>query len=81
MKATDQLIAVARVYAAGAEVEQSVVSWRVFGDSKKLGAIINGADIQTRRFEAAMDWFRANWPEGTAWPKGVSRPFLGEAAA
>lgn len=40
----------------------TTVSSRVFGDSKKLAAIRNGADITVTRFNDAMKWFDLNWP-------------------
>ncbi|SNT76439.1 hypothetical protein SAMN05444959_1205 [Paracoccus seriniphilus] len=45
--------------------EDKTVSYRVFGDGKKLSAMRAGADITTRRFNAAMEWFDRNWPEDT----------------
>lgn len=74
MTIIEQLLAVAGAYGEAEGVEASVVSWRVFGDSKKLGAIETGADLQTRRFEQAMRWFADNWPERAAWPAKVRRP-------
>lgn len=59
----DDLIARADGYkAATGIVDDSTVSYRVFGDTKKLGAMRRGADITTRRFKAAMQWFDQNWP-------------------
>lgn len=46
--------------------EDSTVSYRVFGDTKKLTALRNGSDITVRRFNTAMRWFDQNWPEGPA---------------
>jgi hypothetical protein len=74
MTGTDQLLAVAREYAHLKEMELSTVSWRVFGDTKKLGAMEAGADIQTKRFERAMLWFSKNWPETASWPADIVRP-------
>lgn len=45
--------------------DDKTLSYRVFGDSKKLSAMRSGADITTRRFNAAMRWFDQNWPELT----------------
>lgn len=57
------LIARADGYKAAAGIaDDSTVSYRVFGDTKKLGAMRRGADITTRRFKAAMQWFDQNWP-------------------
>lgn len=43
--------------------EDSKVSWRIFGDSKKLSALRSGGDITVTRFNSAMRWLDANWPE------------------
>ena len=57
------LIARADAYkVASGVVDDSTVSYRVFGDTKKLAALRNGADLTTRRFNTAMDWFDQNWP-------------------
>lgn len=52
----------------------SRVSTIVFNDGKKLAAIEGGADLQTSKFEQAMAWFSAHWPDDTAWPDDVPRP-------
>lgn len=74
LSSTEQLLALAREYGRAEKIPLSTVSWRVFGDNKKLGAIESGADIQTRRFEKAVEWFRDNWPTCAAWPAGVAAP-------
>jgi hypothetical protein len=81
MTCIDELITAARIYAAAEGVELKTVSWRVFGDAKKLDAITKaGADLQTRRFEGAMRWFSANWPDTVAWPSDIPRPANERAA-
>jgi hypothetical protein len=51
------------------------VSWRLFEDSKKLGALeTGGVDIQTRRLERAVRWLSDNWPPDAVWPQDVLRP-------
>lgn len=74
MTGIDHLLAVARAFGDAAELPDTTVSWRVFGDTKKLPRIKAGADLQTRRLEKAMRWFSTNWPAGHAWPDGVPRP-------
>lgn len=74
MSAIDQLLTLARAYGLAAGIKASTVSWRVFGDSKKLADIEAGADIQVRRQERAMRWFAENWPSGAEWPSDVPRP-------
>jgi len=80
MSGLDHIVTLATAYGSHEGVENSTVSWRVFGDSKKLDAIIGGADLQVTRYERALSWFSANWPEGLDWPLAVPRPSQ-EAAA
>lgn len=65
------LIRLADTYLDATGVKEVTLSHRVFGDSKKLTAIRNGADITLGRFNAAIIWFMDNWPEGAAWPEGI----------
>ena len=74
MKATDSLLLLARTYGEHLQLELSQVSWRALGDSKKLDAIEGGADLSTRRFERAVQWFADNWPEEAVWPPTLDRP-------
>lgn len=74
MTCIDELLIVARAYAAHEGIGLKTVSWRLFGDTKKLAAITGGADIQTKRFEGAMQWLSTHWPAGLAWPVGAERP-------
>lgn len=73
MDAIAELITAARRYAEFEGVETTTVSWRLFRDSKKLDALINGSDIQVRRHAQAMIWLSVNWPEGCDWPEGIAR--------
>lgn len=74
MNATDSLLTLARAYGMHLALDLSQVSWRVLGDSKKLDAIANGADLTTRRCEKALQWFADHWPEDAVWPEAVERP-------
>ncbi|WP_449411437.1 hypothetical protein [Methylobacterium komagatae] len=57
MSAIDRLLSVAQTYREATGLRTTALSWRLFGDSKKLGAIENGADIQVTRYERALQWF------------------------
>lgn len=73
MNTVDHLITIADTYKQEAGVEQdSTVSYRVFGDSKKLTALRGGADITLGRFNEALAWFANNWPEGKPLPSAIS---------
>lgn len=76
----EHLITVADEYGRATQVEDKTVSSRVFQDSKKLTAIRGGADITVGRYNAALEWFSANWPEQAEWPHDVPRPQVREAA-
>jgi len=80
MPLLDDLLKVADTYARARKVSRSRVSTQVFNEWKKLDALTNGADLATRRFEAAMSWFSLNWPIGVAWPRGVARPWVPQEA-
>lgn len=80
MSAINHLLSVADAYAKAEGIELSTVSWRAFGDTKKLGAIQNGADIQVRRIEKTFEWFSSHWPDDARWPAEVPRPANSEAA-
>jgi hypothetical protein len=77
MSEIDHLLVVADVYKRALGLEDITVSHRLFGDSKKLGALRRGADITVGRFNASMHWFSANWPADAVWPQHVARPFVG----
>ena len=80
MTAIDQLLTVARTFAEAQGLKTETLSWRVFGDSKKIALLLGGADLGTRRHAAAMVWFSTNWPADLAWPEGVTRPAAVENA-
>ena len=66
-------------YCAATEVPRSSVSRAALGDPRRLDQVFAGdAGLTVARFERAMHWFSANWPEGLAWPDGVERPALAE---
>jgi hypothetical protein len=74
MTLIDQLLTVSDTYCTAVERSRSRVSTLIFGDGGRLDGLANGKDLNTRSLERALDWFAANWPEGTVWPEGVARP-------
>lgn len=73
---TNTLITIASAYLTASDARQeSTVSHRVFGDTKKLAALRAGADITLGRFNAAMTWFASNWPEAAEMPDAL-RPYV-----
>lgn len=74
------LLTVADVYREALGIEDKTVSSRVFDDSKKLTALRSGSDLTVSRFNDALRWFSANWPDDAEWPTSVSRPITVAAA-
>lgn len=68
------LLSLADEYQRVDPVEDKTLSSRVFDDGKKLTALRSDKDITVSRFNAAVQWFSDNWPEGAEWPKGIARP-------
>ncbi|UYW34284.1 hypothetical protein [Methylorubrum extorquens] len=76
MSAITRFIAVTTAFREISGLETTTLSWRLFGDSKKLGALEAGADIQVTRYERALQWLSDNWPpeHDAYWPSDVIRP-------
>lgn len=68
------IIRIAALYAeAAGGLPETTVSSRVFNDSKKLRMMRAGAGITLGRYNMAMRWFAAFWPEGRARPAELTR--------
>lgn len=65
---------------ADGEVRETTLSYRVFGDSKKIAAMRAGAEITLGRYNDAMHWLNDNWPEGAAVPPALGPYATREAA-
>lgn len=74
MSAIERLLLLARFYREATGLKAVTLSWRLFGDSKKLGLIENGGDIQVTRYEKAVQWFSDNWPDAPWPPAAGPRP-------
>lgn len=69
-----QLLLISETFGAEAKLSESRVSTMVFNDGKVLTRLRAGADVTTGRFERAMEWFAAHWPQDLKWPDAVTRP-------
>lgn len=57
--------------ATGLSIRQ--ISVMAFNDHNKILRIRGGADLATRSYESALQFFSDNWP-AIRWPAGVKRP-------
>jgi len=60
-------------------VEEVTLSYRVFGDTKKLRQLRGESGITLDRFNAAMIWFAQNWPADAELPERLV-PYRADAA-
>ncbi|WP_300009741.1 hypothetical protein [uncultured Roseobacter sp.] len=73
MTLVEKLLKVTAGYKSAAGISKdSRLSRQVFDDGKKIAALRGGGDLTTRRYEAALAWFDANWPQGVEKPDELS---------
>ncbi|MGJ8529842.1 hypothetical protein [Maritalea sp.] len=74
MKAREALIEITGRYCAAKKLSRSRVSTILFGSGKRLDAIVSGADLNTKTYEAALTKMDAEWPSDAVWPENIMRP-------
>ena len=58
-----------RFLALSEGLREVTLSYRIFGDTKKLGALRReGVEITVGRFNGAMSYFATHWPTGADLP-------------
>jgi hypothetical protein len=48
--------------------EEKTLSYRMLGDSKRLGQLRENGEITVGRFNGAMEWLASRWPPETDFP-------------
>lgn len=48
--------------------EEKTLSYRMLGDSKRLGQLRESGEITVGRFNGAMEWLAGRWPAGSDFP-------------
>ena len=72
MLTTEDLVAVADQFRALTGIEEeTTLSHRLFGDTKKLRQLREGSGITLDRFNSAMRWIALRWPEGHDLPEAL----------
>ena len=69
-----KILKISDAYCAASGRGRKRVSTIVLGRGSKIDDIANGADLTTKSYEWAMQWFSDNWPEGVDWPSDIPRP-------
>lgn len=68
MQTKDDLLECVDLFRTLTGVEEVTLSYRIFGDTKKLRQLRGPAGITLDRFNAAMIWLAVNWPAGAELP-------------
>lgn len=75
MDLREQLVIVSDLFASARGIGRKRVSTIVLDQGSKLDAVARGsADVTTRTWERAMQYFSDHWPEGADWPVSIARP-------
>lgn len=79
----ENLITLATAYAAAKGMEMATVAQRALGDWRFFQRLEESdrASFTVRKYDAAIDWFAANWPPEAKWPEHITRPRQAGAAA
>lgn len=68
------LRACAAAYCAAKTVSIATVAQKVLGDWRFFDRAGEGKTFTARKYDEAMGWFAAHWPDDTPWPADVPRP-------
>lgn len=77
------LVALATAYGAAMKMEMATVAQRALGDWRFFQRLEDKdtASFTVRKYDAAVAWFSARWPEGLEWPPAIQRPNPSQASA
>jgi hypothetical protein len=64
----ENLLAIARAYAAATGLSLSVVLRRAYGSGVFMGKIKGGGNVSIDKVDEMLRWFRARWPREADWP-------------
>lgn len=70
-----QLVIVSDIFGNARGIGRKRVSTIVLGQGSKLDAVATGsADVTTKTWERAMQYYSDNWPKNAVWPVSIARP-------
>lgn len=70
----ENLLVLARTYAAAADVPLSTVSKRAYGNGNFFDELAAGGNPTIIKVESVFRWFAANWPPKIRWPSLTPLP-------
>jgi hypothetical protein len=79
MNYRQHLIALMETFAAAKGISPGRVGQILFSSGAKYDQLVAGADINVGRFEDAVKYLDAHWPDDLPWPEGLARPSLSPA--
>lgn len=72
---TDQIVRLARVFAAHTGLKVSTISTYAASDGKWLKGLDEGNGCTLRKAAAVVGWFSEHWPDADLeWPSDIQRP-------
>lgn len=74
MPDTSHILLLADEWLRATGLRETILSHRLFEESKKLTLLRAGGDLTLARYRVAVLWFSENWPENATWPRDVARP-------
>lgn len=74
MPNTSHILILADEWLRATGLRETILSYRLFEESKKLTLLRAGGDLTLARYRLAVLWFSENWPVDATWPQGVARP-------
>jgi hypothetical protein len=78
-----EALASAYVSATGGKFAIATVAQRALGDWRFFERLKESdrASFTVRKYDAAVAWFDANWPETATWPADIARPAAQQGTA
>ncbi|TIS37544.1 hypothetical protein [Mesorhizobium sp.] len=61
-------------------LQESTIGRLCAADGEFFPRLREGKTFTARKYDAVVEWFSDNWPEGAEWPDSVLRPSKTEAA-
>lgn len=68
------LLALSEAFGPARKLEEATIGRLCASDGRFFLRIRDGKTFTVKKYDEVLRWFDANWPDGVAWPKGITRP-------